>query len=533
MSNINHTSDNQGQLAQSDKEEPFFTVIGQDEFLKLAGVVIANTNDIVVITDVPNDHQEPRIVYVNEAFIRETGYSLSDVLGKNPRMLQGPRSDPLTKNRIFKALGEWKQVREEIINYKKNGEEFWQELNIIPIANEAGSFTHWVSIQRDITERKLAEKVIFETNNRLQLAARAGSVGIWDFDFFNNRLVWDDQMCKLYGIRRDQFSGTYDGWASSLHPHDRASAESAITKALEGASEFNTQFRILWPDGSVRTIRGLAIVERDGDNKPLRMVGTNWDITELIKARVDAESALNAKTQFLMNMSHEVRTPMTGIIGLSALALYEPLSPVVRDYLLGIESSAKLLLEIVNEILDFSKLEANKVYINTEPFSIDDLFMRVRSLFLESAKAKGLELNLLSDLEPNTQLIGDFFNLSLVINNLISNAIKFTDTGSIDLTIKTLKLENSTLTLHFVVKDSGIGISQDAQKQILEPFAQADGSISRRFGGTGLGLTISNRILELMGSKLNIQSVEGQGSIFSFDLALIKERRQKLSKHAE
>jgi signal transduction histidine kinase len=181
----------------------------------------------------------------------------------------------------------------------------------------------------------------------------------------------------------------------------------------------------------------------------------------------------------------------------------------------------------VNEILDFSKLEANKVHINTAPFSIDDLFMRVRSLFLESTKAKGLQLNLLSDLEPNTQLIGDFFNLSLVINNLISNAIKFTDIGSIELTIKTLKLENSTLTLNFVVKDSGIGISQEAQKQILEPFAQADGSISRRFGGTGLGLTISNRILELMGSKLNIQSVEGQGSTFSFDLLLIKERRQK------
>jgi signal transduction histidine kinase len=256
------------------------------------------------------------------------------------------------------------------------------------------------------------------------------------------------------------------------------------------------------------------------------MVGTNWEITELVQAKTDAESALNIKTQFLMNMSHEIRTPMTGIIGLSALALYEPLSPVVREYLQGIESSAKLLLEIVNDILDFSKLEADKAHINTAPFTIEDLFTRVRTLFLESAKAKGLQLNLFCNLEPKTQLIGDFFNLSLVVNNLVGNAIKFTEQGSVDLSIQTLRLENSTLTLRFTVKDSGIGISQEAQQKVLEPFAQADGSISRRFGGTGLGLTIGNRILELMGSKLNIQSIEGQGSSFSFDLVLVQERRK-------
>ena len=524
MTSSNHSSDITVPAAKL-AEEQSFSILGREEFAKLAGVVIANTNDIVVITDIPTDNQEPRIVYVNEAFVRETGYLANEVLGKNPRILQGPRSDPETKGRIFAALKEWKHIREEIINYRKNGEEFWQELNIFPIANEAGWFTHWVSIQRDITERKLSEQIIIETKNRLELAARAGAVGIWDFDFFNNRLVWDDQMCILYGITQDQLTGSYADWADRLHPDDRASAELRINKALEGASEFNTQFRVVWPDGSIHFIRGLAVVKRDADNKPVRMVGTNWDITELLKARMDAEAALNVKTQFLMNMSHEIRTPMTGIIGLSALALYEPLSPVVREYLLGIESSAKLLLEIVNEILDFSKLEANKGHINTAPFSIEDLFSRVRSLFLEGAKAKGLQLNLTCDLKSNAQLIGDFFNLSLVINNLIGNAIKFTEFGSVDLSIQKLKLENSTLTLRFTIKDSGIGISPEAQEQILEPFAQADGSISRRFGGTGLGLTISNRILEMMGSKLDIQSVEGQGSTFSFDLVLVQERR--------
>jgi len=525
MTSSNHSPDINNQAAKL-LEDPSFSIVDREEFVSLTGVVVANMNDVVVIMDTPTDDQEPRIVYVNEAFVRETGYAPYEVLGKNPRMLQGPRSDPETKNRIFKALGEWKHIREEILNYKKNGEEFWQELNIFPIANESGRFTHWVSIQRNITERKVSEKTILETKNRLELAARAGGIGIWDYDFFNNRLVWDDQMCSLYGISPDQFSGSYDFWARSLHHHDRGATELAITKAIEGGSEFNTQFRIIWPDGSVHVMRGIAIVERDIENKPLRMVGTNWDITELINAKAAAEAALNAKNQFFMNMSHEIRTPMTGIIGLSTLALYEPLSPAVRDYLLGIESSAKLLLEIVNEILDFSKLDANKVPIDTAPFSIEDLLARVRSLFLASAKAKDLQLNLSCELEPKTQLIGDFFNLSLVINNLVGNAIKFTEHGSIDLSIQKLKLEKSTLTLRFTVKDTGIGISQEAQKQILEPFAQADSSISRRFGGTGLGLTISSRILELMGSKLNIQSVDGHGSIFSFDLVLVQERLQ-------
>jgi len=507
--------------------EELFSIVDPVEYLRLAGIIIANTNDIVVITDVPNVNQEPRIVYVNEAFVRETGYSPRDVLGKNPQILLGPRSDPATRSRIYGALSERKHVREEILNYKKNGEEFWQELNIFPIANESGVYTHWVSIQRNITERKLSEKLIFETKNRLELAARAGAVGIWDFDFFNNRLAWDEQMYALYGITRDQFTGSYADWTERLHHEDRVGAELSITKAMEGASEFNTQFRVIWPDGSIHFIRGLAEVERDANNKPLRMVGTNWDITELINAKMDAEAALKVKTQFLMNMSHEIRTPMTGILGLSSLALFEPLSPVVRDYLLGIESSAKLLLQIVNEILDFSKLEADKGHINTAPFCVEDLFTRVRSLFAESANAKGLKLNLFCDLDQKMQLIGDFFQLSLVINNLIGNAIKFTEQGSVDLSIKLLKLEGAALILSFVVKDSGIGISQEAQLQILEPFAQADDSISRRFGGTGLGLTISNRILGLMNSKLNIQSVEGQGSSFSFDLALVQERRNK------
>jgi signal transduction histidine kinase len=144
----------------------------------------------------------------------------------------------------------------------------------------------------------------------------------------------------------------------------------------------------------------------------------------------------------------------------------------------------------------------------------------VRHLFSENAKSKGLGLNFDCDIDPRAQLTGDFFQLSLVLNNLISNAIKFTEHGSVDLSITRLELVNSTEILRFAVTDSGIGISQNAQEFIFEPFEQADGTISRRFGGTGLGLTIANRILGLMGTNLTFKSIEGQGSCFSFDLSL-------------
>ncbi len=505
---------------QALKESLNALVLGQEK-LKLVNAAIANANDVVVITEAePIDGFGPRIVYVNEAFTRETGFSPDEAIGRTPRILQGPKTDRATLDLIHTALQKWRPIRADILNYKKNGGEIWQELNIFPIADEKGWFTHWVSIQRNITERKLAEEAFTKTSERLALAVRAGSVGIWDWDILTNALDWDEQMYKLYGTSNEQFSGAYDAWTKGLHPDDRNHAELELEKALAEEGEYNSQFRVIWPDGTIHHLHSLGTVERDANGKPIRVSGTNWDITELTASKTAAEAALAAKTQFLSNMSHEIRTPMNGIIGLSTLALNQPLSPQVHDYLISIESSAKSLLNILNDVLDFSKLEAGKVTLNQTPFQIQELFVNIQHLFEESAKAKGLELVLSSGVDLATPLVGDPFRIGQVLNNLIGNAIKFTEQGSVNFSVGLRGMENSQMILRFSVKDTGIGIPVEILDKLMQPFTQADGSITRRFGGTGLGLSICSQLLELMDSKLTVTSTEGDGASFSFDLVL-------------
>ena len=174
----------------------------------------------------------------------------------------------------------------------------------------------------------------------------------------------------------------------------------------------------------------------------------------------------------------------------------------------------------MNDVLDFSKLDSGKVQIDAAPFQLEDLFVSVKNLFDESAKAKDIELVYQSNFDLTTQIIGDSFRIRQVLNNLIGNAIKFTEQGSVTLSVGLLGMDGSNRTLRFSVKDTGIGIPAEALGKLMQPFTQADGSITRRFGGTGLGLTISNQLLELMGSKLIISSIEAQGATFSFDMVL-------------
>ncbi|MEW6705277.1 MAG: response regulator [Pseudomonadota bacterium] len=236
----------------------------------------------------------------------------------------------------------------------------------------------------------------------------------------------------------------------------------------------------------------------------------------LAAARDEAQAASRAKSLFLASMSHEIRTPMNAVIGLTHLVLETPLSERQRDYLAKVQTSSKALLSLLNDILDYSKIEANKVTLEQEEFSAEETIENVGNLFSAKLEEAGLELFFEIDKRIPQRLLGDSLRLTQVLNNLVGNAIKFTPRGEIVVRVEPVSQDESQSVLRFSVRDTGIGLSAEQAGRLFQPFAQADASTARKYGGTGLGLAICKRLVELMGGSMSVQSEPGHGSTFSF-----------------
>jgi PAS domain S-box-containing protein len=247
---------------------------------------------------------------------------------------------------------------------------------------------------------------------------------------------------------------------------------------------------------------------------------------DLEAARTRAEEATRAKSEFLANISHEIRTPMNAMIGMTELALETRITREQREYLNAIQSSANALLTLVNDILDFSKIEARKLRLDLVPFDLRDVLEDTMRVLAPRAQQKGIELACHVDPDVPDTLIGDPFRLRQVVVNLAGNAIKFTEHGEVVLRVGTESQDNGSLQLHFSLTDTGIGIAPEKLSVIFEAFSQADSSTTRRYGGTGLGLTISAQLVELMGGKMSVESRPGQGSTFHFTARFSVEVRR-------
>ena len=392
-----------------------------------------------------------------------------------------------------------------------------------------------------------------DSEERLKLATQSASIGVWDWNVVTGDLSLDDELQRIYGMEPGEFSGRVDKWFELLEPEAAQKLWAEVQQTFDTHQPFDTEFEFPRPDGDVRILACGGTVTRDASGRPVRMVGANFDITEMRKAeralsqlnaeleqRVEertgqlmtaidevsrardlAESATRAKSEFLANMSHEIRTPMNAVMGMTELALRGDLAPKQRDYLTKAKSAAESLLGVLNDILDFSKIEAGKLDMEHRAFALKDVLQQVVNLVGLRAQERGLRLQFSVDAQTPARLVGDPLRLEQVLVNLCTNAVKFTEQGAVRLTVEpvTPPPDTGSTVLRFSVQDSGIGMTPEQLAGLFQPFNQLDSSTTRKYGGTGLGLAICKRLVELMGGQISATSEPGRGSTFHFTAA--------------
>lgn len=379
------------------------------------------------------------------------------------------------------------------------------------------------ALRAEMEERRRAEARLRETTERLEQAHEVSQMGEWTLHLATGKLDHSARHDQIFGHDSPIDDWNYEIFLSRIHPEDRQRVHDAAQETLRQNKEWNVEYRITWPDGSVHWLWSRGRVFHDADGKPERALGTVVDVTgnkraedELRAARDAAEAATRAKSEFLANMSHEIRTPMNAIIGLSHLTLKTDLTPRQRDYVGKVQAAGQHLLRVINDILDFSKVEAGMLELERAEFELETVLDTATSLINADCERKGLELVVNIDPQVPPSVVGDSLRLGQVLLNFASNAVKFTDKGEIGISVHAIEKTPEDVLLEFRVRDSGVGLTQEQLGRLFQSFSQADSSITRKHGGTGLGLAISKQLAELMGGSVGAQSEFGQGSTFWF-----------------
>ncbi|WP_323595745.1 response regulator [Aliarcobacter butzleri] len=407
----------------------------------------------------------------------------------------------------------------ERVHKRKDGSEYHAGITSVKI--KLGEKEYFYASIRDITEQKEIEAKILDTTLKLELATSALKQGIWRLNFATNNLELDDNMYKIYGITPQKDINNYDLFRNRILKEDLPIVEEKINIAKDTNGTFDTIFRIKrFDNNEIRYIKVSAICQFDENGNKVAMVGSNIDVTELEIAKINALKANEAKSKFLANMSHEIRTPLNGTIGLINLVLDTPLNPLQNDYLNKAIQTSNSLLNIINDILDYSKIEIGKLDILKEPFYLNQLLENISNIFGYKIYEKGLEFSFTVDPKINNNLIGDSLRLTQILNNFIGNAIKFTQKGNVHVDINLIRKNENKLLLDFSVKDTGIGIALENQSKLFKAFNQEDSSTTKKFGGTGLGLVIAKQLVELMDGEVYFNSIKDKGSTFGFKIEL-------------
>lgn len=492
------------------------------EQVRLLQSVVVNTNDAVIITEAePIEFPGPRILYVNQAFTTMTGYSLEEVLGQTPRLLQGPKTDRNALARVRSALSRWESITVELINYRKDGTEFWVEFSVVPVADQEEHYTHWIAVQRDITERRRTEAALRQSEERFRSLIE-NALDIITILAPDGTIHYENPSVeKVLGYSPQDLIG--ENFFTYIHPDDLANIYPLLTQALSNSEDIHPiEFRRRHQDGQWRTFEALpkalsfsqttqSLVDSDPSPK---IVMNSRDITERkrldeVRLALEREKELSAlKTRFFSMISHEFRTPLSTVLAAAQLLENSPKawenSEKRERNLHRIQDSVKNMVQLLDDILTINRAETGNLEFNPEWLDLETF---ARNFVEEMQLSAGVQHRLFFVCRgKNTVVYADKKLLRSIFANIISNAIKYSPTGGQIQCSLTFEAQS----VQIQIRDRGLGIPTEAQKQLFEPFYRAKNV--RHIEGTGLGLVVVQKCVDLHQGSIEIASEAGRGT---------------------
>ncbi|BDA49232.1 probable signal transduction histidine-protein kinase BarA at N-terminal half [Coccomyxa sp. Obi] len=517
------------------------------EAMHLCDKALAATSEATLITDCCQPDNP--IIYCNSGFTKLLGYTMNEVVGRNARFMQGPDSDPEAIAELRDAVSNGRATVVELINLRKDGTRFWNQVSITPIKDSSGFVTNFVGVLQDVTERKASEAAFKLRDHALSNLSEG--ITIADPNLPDCPLMYvNEAFCSMTGYTREEIIGRNCRFLQG--PDTDPASIARIRAAVKEERELSLEILNYKKNGDKFWNLLSMMPVRNPAGAVVSYIGVQSDITELIRrkhaerelqqAKVAAETATEAKSMFLANMSHEIRTPLNGMIAVAQLLLSTNLTPEQRELAETILDSGDTLLTILGDILDFSKIDHNSMVLESAPVSLRDVISSTVEMVAADATKKGLDLAYtMDDALLRRTVLGDAIRIRQVLANILANAVKFTQKGEVVVTATCSDASDADVRcgsdatgaagaaepctgrqlVHVTIRDTGIGISEDSMKKLFQCFRQGSESMSRKYGGTGLGLVISKRLTELMGGTTWVESTVGKGSTFHFTMLLV------------